>query len=404
MLPTINGKSFLECDENDLEDILDNATYRENEYLDYKRDFSIDHFPKGKERDAAVTELRSDVCAFANADGGYLIYGINEDGAGTPKELCGVEIENKDKWELALGNRLQGIKPRIPTYKVAFHPLSNGKYVVVLQIAHDFFAPYIHLEDEKNYRIYKRVGNSKKTIEYAELKNMFMQSMVLEKEIEAFRVERIRFYAEKQALREDAQFLLLHIIPDTFRDSNYFHPVFALDANGAQFESIFFPYGSARRIPTVEGIRYEALYSKNVDARLNNNGVLEYYKEITEEHDSYIKEGVRMFGVEGTFQLLKTLIQRYIEKARIILNINRVIVCFSLIGLNGMCTEWGFGAVLSSYIDRNELLCNQILFENIKDNSQSEMDLKRFELDYYYCMGLQQNQRMRELTKEIYGV
>ena len=32
MLPKINGKSFLECTEDDLKNLLDNPEFRENEY------------------------------------------------------------------------------------------------------------------------------------------------------------------------------------------------------------------------------------------------------------------------------------------------------------------------------------------------------------------------------------
>jgi hypothetical protein len=39
MLPTISGKSLLECNEDDLNEIIDNSDYRESEYLDYKGDF-----------------------------------------------------------------------------------------------------------------------------------------------------------------------------------------------------------------------------------------------------------------------------------------------------------------------------------------------------------------------------
>lgn len=46
MLPTINGKSLLECSECDFEDIIDNPDYRENEYIDYKRNFSILEYSK----------------------------------------------------------------------------------------------------------------------------------------------------------------------------------------------------------------------------------------------------------------------------------------------------------------------------------------------------------------------
>lgn len=74
MLPTINGKSFLNCSIEDLKGILDNQDYRESDYLDFKKSFEITEIPKS-ESDAlnkAKAEFRKDVCAFANAQGGFL--------------------------------------------------------------------------------------------------------------------------------------------------------------------------------------------------------------------------------------------------------------------------------------------------------------------------------------------
>ena len=41
MLPTINVKSFLEVAEDDLKVLVENADYRESDYIDYKRNFAF---------------------------------------------------------------------------------------------------------------------------------------------------------------------------------------------------------------------------------------------------------------------------------------------------------------------------------------------------------------------------
>ena len=91
MLPKINGKSFLECTEDDLKNLLDNPDFRENEYIDYKQNFAFLELPKGKERNEKIAEFKSDVCSFANANGGFLIFGIS-DVEGCASELIGIEI------------------------------------------------------------------------------------------------------------------------------------------------------------------------------------------------------------------------------------------------------------------------------------------------------------------------
>ena len=60
-----------------------------------------------------ITEFRNDICSFANAEGGYIIYGISDE-QGTAAELVGVEVENPDRFELDLRNKLTPILPKVP--------------------------------------------------------------------------------------------------------------------------------------------------------------------------------------------------------------------------------------------------------------------------------------------------
>lgn len=75
MLPQINNKSLLECNEADFTEVLNNPDYRENRYLEYKLTFSFMEVDKSRAAEK-ISEFRNDVCQFANAEGGYLIYGI----------------------------------------------------------------------------------------------------------------------------------------------------------------------------------------------------------------------------------------------------------------------------------------------------------------------------------------
>ena len=49
MLPTINGKSLLECSYDDFLTIIDDPDFKESLYIDYKRDFDIIRCDKGNQ-------------------------------------------------------------------------------------------------------------------------------------------------------------------------------------------------------------------------------------------------------------------------------------------------------------------------------------------------------------------
>ena len=126
MLPQINNKPILNCTEEDFKVLLHNPDYRENQFLDYKKDFAFLKVPKEKSEQIAVKiiEFRNDICSFANAEGGYIIYGISDD-QGTADEILGVDIDNPDKFELDLRNRLIPIMPKVPPVQFQFVPLND---------------------------------------------------------------------------------------------------------------------------------------------------------------------------------------------------------------------------------------------------------------------------------------
>lgn len=231
MVFQINGKTLLECNEDDIQLLIDDPTYRENEYIDYKENFAFLEIDDKKVKDTKKVEFRNDVCSFANAEGGYLIYGVREE-QGSVSEIIGMTIpqSDTDKFELDRRNDLQPIFPRVPNIKFSFISLQTGKYVVVMYIKHDSFAPYTQIENQVNYKFFKRAGNQKAPMTYTEIRNMFNQSLSLEKEILSFRKERIRHYTGQSERIEDIndKFLLFHIIPATFLDHDYDQDMFVL--------------------------------------------------------------------------------------------------------------------------------------------------------------------------------
>ncbi len=83
------NKPLAEIEENDLQELIDTAV-RESKDLDYKESLSVE-LPSEKK------EFLSDVSSFANAIGGYLIYGVkeNKEDSGLPVELCGRCIDGR---------------------------------------------------------------------------------------------------------------------------------------------------------------------------------------------------------------------------------------------------------------------------------------------------------------------
>ncbi len=79
--------------------------------------------------------------SFANAAGGFLIFGMKEAG-GLPTELSGVAVADVDKEKLRLESMLQdGIQPRIAGVSLTSVPLQNGHIALVMRIPKSWAMP-----------------------------------------------------------------------------------------------------------------------------------------------------------------------------------------------------------------------------------------------------------------------
>ena len=151
----INNKAFGQWTREDLEALIGEEAFRENEFIDYKANFSVLEVDDKNEKRKKQDEFRNDICSFANADGGYLFYGIKEE-CGIPTKLIGIEIINTDQFELQRRNEIAAIKPAIPNINFSFVQIDGGRYVVILQVQRGIFRPYITVEGENIFRFYQR--------------------------------------------------------------------------------------------------------------------------------------------------------------------------------------------------------------------------------------------------------
>ena len=405
MMPTINGKSFMDCSEADLQILIDNPDFREGDYLDYKSSLSFLDIPKNdSQRLEHIAEFRSDVCQFANADGGYLIYGI-KDKKGLASEIVGIDIpgDNTDKFELERKNNLVPIMPKIPSVKFKFIPLASGKYVVVIAITRDSYAPYLHLEGEHNFRIYKRVGNGKKALSYLELKNMFIQSRSLENDVLCYRQNRLNYFQENndsidgKALR----FMLLHIIPETFTDSTYNQNVYQLMRSGkAKYSPMFSSMGcSGTPFPNVDGLRY-GHYHNASECFVNNNGIIECFLALGDDYTSNLERSTHEYLAHGKlWDEIESVVTYYAENFLPSIDASRVFVCLSFAGCKGLVTEtksiYHFGN--NSTIDRNELICSPIAFHKDGDADES---LRALKVEYLLSIGIRYAKELDEFIKQ----
>lgn len=365
----INNKEFREWTADDLQVLLNNDAYRENNFIDYKVNFAplID---KDKKREKQA-EFRNDVCSFANADGGYIFYGIGEN-SGAASILAGISIPNIDRFELDRRNELQAIRPTVPEVDFSFIPIQDGKYVVVLYIQRGLYKPYITEEPEGQFHFYIRHGNKKQAMSYTEIRNGFLNAAMLSEDIKSFRKERL----EEHITEMKKPFAFVQVIPATFR-SDYV-PMYDMYREGKlDFDNLFNGMIRDRAVPNVDGV-YFPDYSKLRDfekLQIFNNGTVELKIdfEIREQNSKSQQLKTERYLIIFDFvEELKNLIYGTSTMYRKLGRSTAMYVCVTIVGCKDLWnyTANAYGANTPTKVDRNQIVCMPIEIRNIQDDQQ----------------------------------
>lgn len=184
------SKPIDQLTETDLKAFIDRAE-PEGELLDYKEKLEIGS-------DGEKKEFLKDVCSFANASGGYLIFGVEElrdsnyKKTGLPGQIFGIENVTDQTLISMLDILRAGIQPRIQGVVVS--PLI-GKFskgpVIVMYIPRSWSRPHMVGFKNDESRFWSRHNNSKYFMNLDEIRRAFALSDSLTDRIAAFRTERV---------------------------------------------------------------------------------------------------------------------------------------------------------------------------------------------------------------------
>lgn len=186
----------------------------EGRTLDYKRELSLSN-------DEDKRELARDVSALANAAGGDLIFGIEEEkdpsgaNTGIPKTLLGVACPNFDATKLRFESILREVvDPRVPG--IAIHKVDgfpNGP-IIVLRVPRSWIGP--HMVSYKNQtHFYSRNSAGRQPLDVREIRAAFLASDEAGQAARRFRDGRVGLIVadETPVPLSSAVKAVLHIVP-----------------------------------------------------------------------------------------------------------------------------------------------------------------------------------------------
>lgn len=366
----INNKDYENWEIEEIETLIGDEDYRENEFLDYKKNLAILECQCKDDKKKEQKEFRKDICSFANSSGGYLFIGI-EELKGIPNKIVGIDIANKDKFELDRINEISKILPIPPNVRFMYIPY-EAKYIVVIRINQGYCKPYV-VEENSNFIFCIRRGNGKQSMTYTEIRNQFMQSENLNSAIKKYREERKNFYDD---MYQNSPYAIFQIIPEIFIDKEFNLSMYDIhESDGLMLGRTFRNICYGEFVPNVDGISFiKKNHSENLYLQINDNGVFELGCKIniTEKYGSQGLDAVVLKKyldelIMGTSKFYRECIHRFC----------RCYICISFLNCIGLTSECNWSMTYNSVIDRNLILCNPIEIRNIIDTEEINDKVKR---------------------------
>jgi hypothetical protein len=199
----INDKSLSEWTIDDIKTLIGDEQWRESSALDYKREF--------KARDEG---FKKDVCAYANARGGYLFIGLDEDN-GLATAVVGIDDIGIDDFNLSISNALaSSVEPSRPEYESHVIPLGNGKCILIIRVFEGYDKPY-RVRNEGRFWIRGNAGNE--TMSYMAIEEMFLRKNAQKDRLQQMLDTRLSFLGQHHnpphLLYDNQPFLAFHFVP-----------------------------------------------------------------------------------------------------------------------------------------------------------------------------------------------
>jgi len=194
--------------EDDLNNLVDNSV-SEGKTLEFKSKLSLSSEKEKK-------EFLADFSAFANTDGGDLLFGVAET-SGCASGIPGTTVVDEDSELLKIESLLQdSIEPRVQGHKIHALKLANGNHVIIIRIPKSWNAPH-RISYNGTEKFYGRNSKGKYSLDVGELRTIFTRGTDASTKVRQFvdsRIAKVRMN-EAPIVIESESLLVLHLLPQS---------------------------------------------------------------------------------------------------------------------------------------------------------------------------------------------
>lgn len=202
-------KSIREVTLEDLNRLAVSGT-TENLQLDFKEELPNLGSDKGKR------ELVKDITAFANTSGGTILYGVGEDKENGSAIVKGIDCSDVDRLKRHISSIIQGnTDPALVRYEIEAIKVSEGSYVIGIDVPKSWNAPHAVKVKKDTYRFYIRVNTENVPMDIPQIRDHIIANQALAEKIRGFVTERLMSLSVNDTPIQLYQTtkLVLHLVP-----------------------------------------------------------------------------------------------------------------------------------------------------------------------------------------------
>jgi len=231
----------------DIEGFVQSKEY-EGIHLDYKLKLSKSSGPPSPASEDNEYKIAADICAFANAYGGHIVIGIEEERVPPPEAVSKARPKKTDRakeaqplddadaveW-LAWLERIIRLRvapvPTAEAYRVRSG--EDGKVFLVVTVWRTDNGPYCYTDQDGIVRFYRRTESGNDHMAYDEIAEWFQRSQSLETRIRERFMESYR--AATGANNQSSPFMLVQITPTSHFGRRLLSPAAAINPPDVDF-------------------------------------------------------------------------------------------------------------------------------------------------------------------------
>ncbi|HCU37773.1 MAG TPA: hypothetical protein DGT21_20755 [Armatimonadetes bacterium] len=182
---------------------------RESTTIDYKQELCVS-------TDGEKKEFLKDISSFANAGGGHIIYGVEEDDNAAASRVAGMHVaEGQDQvWQQLNSSIRTGVEPVIHGVLPHWVDTPEGRVVLVVHIPRSWQAPH-RVKFQGHNKFWVRTEGSKQEMTIPELRQAFLLSDTIGQQMRDFHASRCGAIIAGRGVYplHWARMLVLHMMP-----------------------------------------------------------------------------------------------------------------------------------------------------------------------------------------------